>query len=672
MTAKLMMAVSWLVFFALSAVTTASAGQEDGGVRPALRIVVMDPLCNRLACDCVAGYAQRDYDRLGAFLEQTLGRRVELAYSESLASPALRPQDGVDLVIGKFSVVTFDARAVGINLRTLAMLSDKDGAITQTGLFVVRHDDRARSIEDLADRRLLFGPDDSIEKRGAALAALEAFDVPVPGELESRAGCTTAALAVIENEADAAVISSYAMPLLEGCGTIERGELRLLGETDPVPFVGVFATDRVNRQLEDKIASALSAAQRQPELLSALESRDGFVRLPPLSRFKAWGDFRGSNRHATSLYVPKTLPRRPKLLWARTCTGPGMAGLAVAEGCVVVADKNLDETRDIFRCLKADTGRQRWKISYSASGEMDFTNSPRATPVINDGLAYLLGAFGDLHCIDLTSGRIVWRKNFCSDFDAKLPTWGYSSTPLVIDDKLFVNPGAADASLAALDRRTGELIWKSPGAPPAYASFILAKLGGVQQVIGYDAVSLGGWDPGTGRRLWRLDPEWEGDFNVPTPIVVDGKLLVSTENNGTRLYDFDGQGQIIPEPVAVNEDLIPDTSTPVVMGQLVFGNCGELLCLDLANDLQTFWSSDEHGLADYCSFIAGNDRVLLVTQSGRLSLLRPSASGLDQIASVSLFEDVADTEREVWSHPALVGNRLYIRNLLGVYCFLVE
>jgi outer membrane protein assembly factor BamB/ABC-type phosphate/phosphonate transport system substrate-binding protein len=620
----------------------------------------------------VAGYAQRDYDRLGAFLEQRLGRRVELAYSESLTSPALRPQDGVDLVIGKFSVVTFDAHAIGINLRILAMLSDKDGAITQTGLFVVRHDDRARSIEDLTDRRLLFGPEDSIEKREAALAALEAFDVPVPGELDSRAGCTTAALAVIENEADAAVISSYAMPLLEGCGTIERGELRLLGETDPVPFVGVFATDRVNRQLEDKIASALTAAQRQPDLLSALESRDGFVRLPPLSRFQDWGDFRGSNRHAVSLYVPKTLPRRPKLLWARTCTGPGMAGLAVAEGCVVVADKNLDETRDIFRCLEADTGRQRWKISYPASGEMDFTNSARATPAIRHGLVYLLGAFGDLHCVDLSSGKILWRKNLCSEFEAELPTWGFSSTPLVIDGKLIVNPGAADASLVAVDRFTGESIWRSPGHPPAYASFILANLGGVQQLVGYDAVSLGGWDPGTGRRLWRLDPEWEGDFNVPTPIVVDGQLLVSTENNGTRLYDFDGQGQIILEPLAANEDLIPDTSTPVVIGRFVFGNCGELVCLDLANGLQTLWSSDEHGLEDYCSLIAGDDRVLVTTQSGRLNLLRASTSGLDQIANVRFFEDVADTEREVWSHPALVGNRLYLRNLLGVYCFLLD
>jgi outer membrane protein assembly factor BamB len=204
------------------------------------------------------------------------------------------------------------------------------------------------------------------------------------------------------------------------------------------------------------------------------------------------------------------------------------------------------------------------------------------------------------------------------------------------------------------------------------ASFILATLGGVRQIVGYDAVSLGGWDPETGRRIWRLEPKWEGDFNVPTPMVVDGKLLASTENNGTRLYEFDTRGQIIPEPAACNEDLIPDTSTPIAVDGLVFGSCGELLCLDLENGLKTLWAGDEDDLADYCSLIAGNGRVLVTTQSGELCLLRAGKSGLDKIASVTLFDDVSETERDVWSHPALAGNRFYVRNLLGVYCFLLE
>ncbi len=640
-----------------------------------LRIVVMDPLSEQLACDCVAGYAQRKYDELGKFLQQRLARKVEISYAEALSSPHARAKEGIDLVIGKCSVVAFDARRMGLGVRTVAMLTDQDGSVTETGLFVVRQADQARSIEDLSSHRLLFGPEDSQEKRDAAMASLEAFDLPVPQKITSSPSCSTAALAVVEKEADAAVVSSYAMPLLEGCGTIDKGALRIVGETDPVPFIGVFATDRVGPEAEKKLAKALLAVRSQPALLAALQSGHGLVRLPSIkggAPITGWTDWRGPNRDAISAYVPEKLPIKKRLLWARTLTGPGMSGLAVDSGYVVAADKDLGEKQDIFRCLDADTGQQVWKLAYPAAGKMDFTNSPRANPVIHRGLVYLLGAFGDLHCVQLESGKVVWKKHLVKDFGSKLPMWGFSATPLVVGDKLIVNPGAKQASLVALDRLNGRVLWAAPGDPPAYASFILAKFGGVRQIVGYDAISLGGWDPDTGKRLWRLVPELDGDFNVPTPIALGETLLVTTENNGTRLYGFDSTGRIKPKPLAVNEDLAPDTSTPVVSGSMVFGSFGGLMCLDLSAGLKTLWESDEDELADYCSMIAGNGRLLVTTQIGKLYLLKASKKGYECISSLELFNDVADTEKDVWSHPALVANRLYIRNLLGVYCFLMD
>jgi outer membrane protein assembly factor BamB/ABC-type phosphate/phosphonate transport system substrate-binding protein len=643
----------------------------------ALRIVVMDPLSEQLACDCVAGYAQRKYDRLGEFLEKKLARKVEIAYAEALSSPHASAKQGIDLIIGKFSVVVFDAGRAGLDIRTVAMLTGKEGTLTQTGLFVVRQADPARSIEDLKGYRLLFGPEDSHEKRGAALASLEAFDLPPPEEISSSPSCNTAALAVAEQDADAAVISSYAMPLLEGCGTIDKGTLRIVGDTDPVPFVGVFVTDRVGPEEEKQLAEALLEVCNHPDLLTAMESSHGFFRLPAVNGdgdepVEGWTDWRGPNRDAISTDVPEKLPAEKRLLWARTLTGPGMSGLAVDAGYVVVADKDLYGKQDVFRCLDADTGRQIWKLAYPAAGQMDFTNSPRANPVIHKGLVYLLGAFGDLHCVKLDSGKVVWKKHLVNDFDSKLPMWGFASTPLIVDDKLIVNPGAEEASLAALDRRTGNVLWATPGDRQAYASFILAEFGGVRQVVGYDVISLGGWDPATGKRLWRLVPELEGDFNVPTPIAVGEKLLVSTENNGTRLYGFDSRGRIRPEPLAANEELAPDTSSPVVIDGMVFGSFGGVMCLDLEAGLKTLWENVEDDLAHYCSFIAGDGRVLVTTQTGKLYLLRADKEGFDCVSSLELFEDVPDTERDVWSHPALVGNRLYVRNLLGVYCFLIE
>ena len=166
------------------------------------------------------------------------------------------------------------------------------------------------------------------------------------------------------------------------------------------------------------------------------------------------------------------------------------------------------------------------------------------------------------------------------------------STPLIVDDMLIVNPGAPDASLVALGLYTGETIWQTPGEPSGYGSLILGTFGGVRQIVGHDATSLAGWDPNTGRRLWTLLPTKKGDFNVPTPVNIDGRLLVATENNGTRLYDFDADGRINPTPIAQNRKLAPDTSTPVAIDGLLFGCFRGLYCLDLDDDLKTLYVTE--------------------------------------------------------------------------------
>jgi outer membrane protein assembly factor BamB len=636
-----------------------------------LRVVVMDPLARELSCECVAGYAQRSYPALAEFLQTRLRRPVELRFAEVLSSPRAAEPGEIDLVVGKFSVVRFDAARLGLRVRTLAMLTGQAGSVTQKGLFVVRKADPARTVEDLKKHRILFGPEDAQEKRAAAVAALEALAVPVPEPIRCSTGCSTAAVAVLEREADAAVISSYAIRLLEGCGAIDKGTLRVVGNTDPVPFVTVFATDRLRPEAEQTLLDALRDVRRNRGLLTALESRDGFVPLPPAPA-DGWADWRGPGRAGASPRVPEKLPARKRLLWAHTLTGPGMAGLAVAGGRVVVADKGLEDRRDVFRCLDADTGAELWRLAYLAPGKMDYTNAPRAAPVIHDRLVYLLGAFGHLHCVRLDTGKVVWKRQLVGDFKAELPTWGLCGAPLVVGDKVIVNPGAREASVVALDRRTGKTVWKTPGRPAGYSSFILATLGGVRQIVGYDATSLGGWDPETGKRLWELFPDAEGDYNVPTPIAVDGRLLVSTENNGTRLYGFDAKGRILPKPLARNADLAPDTATPVVTNGLVVGNAGRLLCLDLHGGLRTLWTAEHTDFEDFCTFIAGNGRVLAITHAGRLRLLKPDRKGPAETSALDLFDDLPDGERDVWSHPALVGNRLYVRNLLGVYCFLLE
>lgn len=366
-------------------------------------------------------------------------------------------------------------------------------------------------------------------------------------------------------------------------------------------------------------------------------------------------------------WLPDSLPDEAATIWQVSMTGDGLAGVAATHELVIVADRDLTDVNDIFRCLDAEAGLELWTLEYSAPGELDYGNSPRATPLIAGDLVYLLGAMGHLHAVELATGEIVWKKDLLAEFRGELPIWGLTSSPLIVDDRLIVTTGSKSAFLAALDPKTGEIVWTTPGREPGYASFIVAMFGGQKQLIGYDKVSLGGWDVNSGQRLWELTPPYADDFNVPTPIVVGEQLLVSTENNGTRLYRFDSQGRVIPKAVAISEDLAPDTSTPVVSSGKVFGVWGRMYCLD-AGTLEPIWVSDDRPFRDYASLIASAERVLITTTGGELVLVDSNAAS----PIIRGRQEVITDGSEVHSHPAIVGKRLFVRSASMLVCIELE
>lgn len=363
--------------------------------------------------------------------------------------------------------------------------------------------------------------------------------------------------------------------------------------------------------------------------------------------------------------MPEKLEAKPAIVWQHDLSSRGLGGVAATRDYVIVSDRELNDTLDVFKCLRADTGKEVWTVRYPAAGNLDYGNSPRATPVIRDGLVYLHGAFGNVTCAELATGKTVWDINTHDEFEpASMPKWGTCSTPLLVGNKLVLNPGAKDASLVALDAKTGKVLWKSPGRAAGYGSFIVGKFGGAEQVVGHDADSLGGWEPETGKRLWRLIPERPGDFNVPTPIAVGGKLLVTTENNGTRLYEFDSGGRIVPKAVAVNRSLNPDTHTPVVAAGKVFGVSRRLFCLSLTDGLKTLWDGDNQAFSVYCSAVTDGRRVLILSLHGDLLIVDAAAADFEVLSRTKVF----DGDRGVYAHPAFVGDRAFIRGSSSVVC----
>jgi len=656
----------------LATILSGGAGADDAG----LTLVVMDPLAAPLSCPCVKGYAQRDYAALGEHLAKATGRPVQVLFNESLVGAAGIVGRGkaarVDVVIGKRSVVEADAQRAGRTLVPVAALTDLEGATTQRGLVVVRGDDPAASLGDLARHAFLLGPADCAEKHAAARTLLESAGIAVPADGPVAEACSDGAEAVIAAGAakpSATVISSYARPLLEGCGTIKRGDLKVVAETAEVPFIVAFVDGTLDADLRGSIAAALLAVRHDPVLRGALESKRGFEPVePPAAPAPAAGDgagsggnpdwpgWRGPRRDGRVDWLPDTLPAKKVVRWKQVLFNEGLGGVAVAGNRVIVGDRDSTDTSDVFHGLDRESGERVWTLQYPAEGRLDYGNSPRATPLVHEGRAYLLGAFGHLHCVDVADGRILWRRHLRDDFgaDDKL-VWGTCSSPLVVDGALVVNPGGPEASLVALDPLTGAERWRVAGAPAAFASLVACEFAGRPTLVGFDRDACAGWDPSTGERLWSLPPRVAGDFHVPTPVPWDGGVILVGENNGCRLVRGDAAGSA--EIVAAYAALVPDMHTPVTAaGRLFAIHHGKAFCLG-CDDLVPVWTHAERSLKGHASLVASPDRVLAFTGGGELVLLDARAGGFEALSRQKLFE----REVSLFAHPALADDSIYVR-----------
>lgn len=250
------------------------------GAEPSeLVLGITDPLAAANACACISGYAQRDYPALGVFVQQRLGRPVRVVCAGGLDGVQLKAGGAVHALIGKRDALLAQGTAWG--LVELAALSDREGRTTTTGLIVVRAQGARQDLAGLDATRLLLGPVSATEKAGAAVEILTAAGVTLPDRPARSTTCAAAVQSLLAGQADAVAISAYNKLLLEGCGSVQPGEVRVIAETAPVPFVVAFATNALPEAEQATLREALLAVATDPALLVKLESSGGFVAAVP-------------------------------------------------------------------------------------------------------------------------------------------------------------------------------------------------------------------------------------------------------------------------------------------------------------------------------------------------------------------------------------------------------
>src|SRR5262245_29925318 len=196
--------------------------------------------------------------------------------------------------------------------------------------------------------------------------------------------------------------------------------------------------------------------------------------LPFGGRADDWPQWRGPNRDGVwrETGILEAIPASGLPVRWRAKVGAGYSGPAVAQGRVFVADHQFEPEVERVVCFDETTGKQLWTHSYATDyKEMEYGNGPRATPTVFEGKVYTLGTQGHLVCLDASQGELVWKKHLVTDLHGQVPRYGASAAPLVIGDSLIVCAGGpADASVVALDRRSGELRWSTLPDRPAYSA----------------------------------------------------------------------------------------------------------------------------------------------------------------------------------------------------------
>jgi outer membrane protein assembly factor BamB len=367
-----------------------------------------------------------------------------------------------------------------------------------------------------------------------------------------------------------------------------------------------------------------------------------------------WPGFRGSGRDGTvrGLRIETDWTASPpEELWRRS-VGPGCSSFAVRGEVCYTQEQRGDF--ELVACYYLETGKPAWVHRDKARfWDSHAGAGPRATPTIHDGRVYTFGGTGIVNVLDARDGSVVWSRNAASDTKTKAPTWGFTSSPLVLDDLVLV---AVEGTLAAYDRATGEPRWTSADGGKGYSSPHLLTIGGVQQVLLMANVGATSFAPADGTILWQH--AWPGDDRSLQPAMTAGGDLLLCGGGlklGMRRFTVskEGDGWKIEERWK-SRGLRPNHNDSVVHEGHAYGfNGARLACIDLEDGVRN-WKDARY--AGFTILLADQGLILVLSEKGEVALVEAKP---DKFTELAKFQAI---EGKTWNVPALAGDILLVRN----------
>jgi outer membrane protein assembly factor BamB len=393
-----------------------------------------------------------------------------------------------------------------------------------------------------------------------------------------------------------------------------------------------------------------------------------------------WPQWRGPQRNGISeeTGLLKEWPKDgPKLIWHSKDVGNGYSTPSIL-GNRVFIQSNTDMENEFVQALDARDGRKVWSTRLGKVGINHGPQYPgaRSTPTIDGDLVFALDSDGDLACLEAATGKVLWKKSLHSEFAGRPGYWAYAESPLADGDVVVATPGGKKVSLVALNKKTGEVIWKSlvsDGGDAAYASAIVVEVGGVKQYVQFLAKGVVGLDAKTGRCLWRYDETAKsGMANIPTP-VARGRFVYSASGaGGGALVELKAAaGAVRAEPVYVNKKLPNRIGGAVLVGDYLYGTTGRGLMCVAFKDGKVAWENKCVGPGSIC--YADGCLYVHAENTGAVALVQATPERYQEMGRfIPLGQpdySKSGSGLRAWEYPVVANGRLYVRDVGSLWCY---
>jgi outer membrane protein assembly factor BamB len=384
-----------------------------------------------------------------------------------------------------------------------------------------------------------------------------------------------------------------------------------------------------------------------------------------------WPQWRGPERTGISkeTNLLQEWPKDgPPLAWKVGDLGTGYASPSIAGGKIYL--QTTFENVEYCLCLNEADGKQVWKTAIGKVGPNQGPPYPgtRASVTVDGDRLYCLASDGEITCLTAADGSQRWQKHCRKDFGGKPGMWAFSESLLVDGDKLVCTPGGAEVSLVALNKMTGDVVWKATapeGGNAEYSSIMAGDFTGGRQYVQFLRKGVVGVDAATGKFLWKYSKTIDMGANILTPIIVGQKVFTSGSRTGGGLVELNAAGNEAKE-LYFNTKLAPSIGGAVLVDGHLYGSTSQgVFCADFATG-EIKWTNRSVGASSVCY---ADGRVYLRGHStGEMAIIAANPKAYTEHGR---FKQADRSKIQAWTHPVIANGCLYLRDQENLLCYKV-